>query len=135
MTTFTATPLTPSVRRSGWAGAVSAGVWSARVILALQFVAGGMLKLTAAPAMVAMFDDIGAGAWLRLVVGICEAAGGIGLLAPRVTRPAAAGLVLLMVGAAVTNVAALGTSPAVPLILLALATLVATRPTRKDTTR
>jgi uncharacterized membrane protein YphA (DoxX/SURF4 family) len=135
MSTTTATTATTSVHRSGWAQARHIGLWAVRVILAAQFVAGGALKLTADPAMVAMFNDIGAGDWLRLLVGVCEVGGGVGLLAPRLVRPAATGLVLLMAGAAVTNVVALGTSPAIPLTLLALAAVVATPPTRKDVAR
>ena len=59
----------------------------------------------------------------------------IGLLVPRLVRLAATGLVLLMVGAAVTNVVALQISPAVPLVLLVLATVVAVARTRKGSGR
>ena len=126
MTTFTAARVTGPARRSGWARAGQAGRWLARIVLSAQFLVGGLPKLTADPAMVAMFDDIGAGQWLRLFIGACEVAGAIGVLVPVLVRWAAAGLVGLMVGAAITNVAALHTSPAVPLALLVLAALVAT---------
>ena len=85
--------------------------------------------------MVTMFDDIGAGQGLRLFVGICELAGAIGLLVPRLAWVAAAALVLLMVGAAVTNILALHISPALPLVLGALAALVAVAITRKENAR
>ncbi len=125
MTTFTASPATPRVRLSGRARAARIALGAVRVLLAAQFLVGGMLKLTADPTMVAMFTDIGAGQVLRLVIGACEVAGAVGLLVPGLARLAAYGLVLLMIGAAVTNVVALQTSPLVPLILLALAALVA----------
>ena len=131
MTTFTAAPARTSVRRTGWARAARVGRWAARLALAAQFVVGGVLKLTADPTMVAMFDQIGAGQGLRLFIGACEVAGAIGLL----VRLAATGLVLLMIGAAVTNVVGLQISPAVPLVLLALATVVAVVPSRKGSGR
>lgn len=132
MTTFTASPAAPRVRPPGRVRGARIGLWAVRFLLAAQFVLGGVLKLTGNPAMVTMFEDIGAGQGLRLLVGICEVAGAVGLLVPRLARLAAAGLVLLMIGAAVTNVVALQTSPAVPLVLLALATVVAVVRTRKD---
>lgn len=135
MTTFTAAPATTPVRRTGRARASRIGRWALRILLTAQFLAGGVLKLTADPAMVAMFDDIGAGQGLRLFIGACEVAGAVGLLVPRLTRMAAAGLVLLMIGAAVTNVVTLQISPAVPLVLLGLATVVAATRTRKGNGR
>ena len=132
MTTFTAVPATTSVRRSSRARAGRIGRWAGRIVLAAQFVAGGVLKLTADPTMVAMFDDIGAGQGLRLLVGACELAGGVGVLLRRVSRLAAAGLVGLMIGATVTNVVFLQISPVVPLVLLVLALLVVVTRTRKE---
>ena len=125
MTTFTAVSSATSGRRSRRVRAARIGRWAIRALLSAQFVVGGVFKLTADPQMVAMFDDIGAGQGLRLLVGVCEVAGGIGVLLPWVSRLAAAGLVGLMVGAAVTNVVALQISPAVPLVLLILAGVVA----------
>ena len=123
---FTHPPPSASItrRRSPKSRFARVGLWAVRVILASQFVLGGVLKLTGDPQMVAMFDDIGAGQGLRLLVGTCEIAGGFGVLLPRFTRAAALGLAVLMVGAGVTNVVALQTSPVVPLVLLALAALV-----------
>jgi putative oxidoreductase len=135
MTTFTTSPAATPVRRAGWARTARIGLWTARLALSAQFVAGGVLKLIADPAMVAMFDDIGAGQGLRLFVGACEVAGAIGLLVPRLARLAAIGLVLLMIGAAVTNVVALQISPAVPLVLMILAAVVAVSPAKKGSAR
>lgn len=132
MTIYTASPAAVEARPSGRARAARIGLWAVRILLSAQFLLGGVLKLTAQPTMVAMFDDIGAGQGLRLLVGACEVAGAVGLLVPRLARPAAYGLVLLMAGAAATNVVALATSPVVPLVLLALSVVVAVTRTRKD---
>lgn len=125
MTTVEPTPVVARSRRSGRAVAARSCVWAVRIVLAAQFAMGGALKLAAEPAMVAMFTDIGAGQWLRIAVGACEVAAAAGLLFPRLARLAAAGLVILMIGAAATNVIVLHTSPVVPLVLGALAAFVA----------
>ena len=98
--------------------------WLGRVVLALVFLGAGASKLVGEPAMVTMFDDIGAGQWLRLVVGALEVAGAVGVLVPRLSALAAAGLALLMVGATATNLTVLRTSPLTTLTLLVLALLV-----------
>lgn len=110
----------PAARRGG-----AVAVWAVQVVLAVQFAAGGLLKITGDGTMVEMFTDIGAGQWLRYVVGALELAGALGLLVPRLAGPAALGIVGLMAGAAVTNVAVLGTSPALPLAFLLLGAVVA----------
>ena len=74
--------------------------------------------------MVSMFDLIGAGQWLRYVVGALEVAGAVGVLVPRLSALAAAGLALLMIGATITNLTVLEASPSSPLVLLVLAALV-----------
>jgi uncharacterized membrane protein len=80
-----------------------------------------MLKLSGDPAMVEMFDDIGAGQWLRIAVGLLEVAGGVGLLIPRVRALAALGLLVLLIGATVTNVVVLETNPLASAILACVA--------------
>ncbi len=71
--------------------------------MALQFAGGGWLKLSGAPAMVEMFATIGAGQWLRALVGALEVAGAIGLVIPQTVGLAALGLSGLLVGAIATN--------------------------------
>ncbi|PZA21048.1 DoxX family protein [Modestobacter versicolor] len=100
-----------------------------RIGLAVVFLAAGLSKLAGAPELVDLFDDIGAGQWLRYLVGVCEVAGAVGLLVPRLTRPAALGLTALMVGATVVNVAVLQVSPLVTVVLaLAAGTTAALSP-------
>lgn len=80
--------------------ALTAGLWTLQVLLALAFVGGsGLPKLVGESYAVQIFDDLGTGQWLRIVVGLCEVAGGIGLLVPRLAGLAATCLVALMVGA------------------------------------
>jgi uncharacterized membrane protein len=100
-------------------------VWIPQVALALAMAGGGLAKIFGDPAMVTMFDDIGAGQWFRYVVGALEVAGAIGLLIPRLAGRAALGLVALLAGAAVTNVALLDTAPVTPLAFLAVAAAIA----------
>jgi uncharacterized membrane protein YphA (DoxX/SURF4 family) len=53
--------------------------------------------------MVQEFGLIGAGQWLRYLVGTAELAGAIGLLTPWLAGPAAAGLAANMAGATIIN--------------------------------
>jgi len=124
-TTTATAPARTAGRAAVAAVAVAVAVAVVQAALALQFAAGGVLKLTASPAMVEMFADIGAGSWLRYLVGAVEIAGAIGLVVPRLAGTAALGLLGLMVGASVTNIAVLHTSPALPLAYLVAAAAVA----------
>ena len=100
-------------------------VWVPQVALALAMAGGGVLKLVGDPAMVEMFTTIGAGQWFRYAVGLLEIAGAIGLLIPRLAALAAVGLVLLLAGAAITNVAVLDQPPVLPLAYLIVAAAIA----------
>ncbi|MEU4641007.1 DoxX family protein [Micromonospora sp. NPDC023814] len=111
-------------RPTGLRRAGSIARWVVQVFLAVQFVSGGALKLIGDAQMVDLFTDIGAGQWLRYLVGVCEVAGALGLLVPRLAALAALGLTGLMAGAVVTNVL-IGANPAVPAAFLLLAAVVA----------
>ncbi|MGW6022242.1 DoxX family protein [Streptomyces sp. NPDC055099] len=95
-----------------------------QALLVLVFLAAGAAKLAGAEAMVEAFDQIGAGQWLRYVVGCVELLGVVGLLVPRLVGLAALGLVGLMVGAVITNVVVDAFS-LLAVILLLLSTMVA----------
>src|ERR1700760_4113176 len=59
--------------------AATAGLWTLQVLLALGFVGGsGLPKLLGESYAVQIFSDLGTGQWLRIVIGLCEVAGGIG---------------------------------------------------------
>ncbi|WP_369137902.1 DoxX family protein [Modestobacter versicolor] len=96
-------------------------LWALRAGLAGMFLAAGLSKLAGAPEAVELFDDIGAGQWLRPLVGALEVAGAVGLFVPRLTRSAALGLAALMAGATVVNVVVLGVSPLLTVLLAAAA--------------
>ena len=100
-------------------------LWLLQVLLAFQFAGGGWLKLSGAPEMVELFDAIGAGQWLRVVVGALELAGAIGLVIPRLAGLAALGLSGLLVGASATNLFILDAAPWLPIGLLLLSALIA----------
>jgi hypothetical protein len=105
--------------------ALTIALWVLQILLALQFAGGGWLKLSGAPVMVDMFADIGAGQWLRFVVGTLEIAGAVGLLIPRIAGLAALGLACLMVGATMTNLLILKVDSWVAIALLVVTALVA----------
>ena len=98
--------------------------WVLQVLLGLAIAGGGLAKLAGDPAMVDMFADIGAGQWLRVVIGGLEVAGGVGLLIRRVRALAALCLLVLLLGASVTNVTVLDTSPLLTLVLAATALVI-----------
>ncbi len=115
----------PTTLRTTRGRALGVALWALQALLALQFAAGGILKVVGDPAMVGMFAEIGAGQWFCYLVGGLEIAGALGLLIPRLSGPAALGLVGLMAGATATNAFVLGTSPLLPIVLLLVAALVA----------
>src|SRR5687768_10815696 len=108
----------PTSRSSG------ATAWALQVLLGVTIAGGGLAKIAGDPAMVEMFADIGAGQWLRVVIGGLEVAGGVGLLIRRVRAVAALCLVVLLLGASATNVAVLDTSPLLALVLAAAALVI-----------
>lgn len=99
-------------------------LWVLRVVVGLAFLAAGGSKLAGAPAMVAMFAKIGFGQWFRILTGLLEVAGAIGLLVPRLAVYAASMLAVVMVGAIGFHLTRLGGNPVPPIILLLLAILI-----------
>ncbi|MBX5491088.1 MAG: DoxX family protein [Chloroflexi bacterium] len=106
-------------------------LWIAQILLALVFLFAGGVKL------VLPIDELAAQApvpgWFLRFVGAAEVLGALGLILPGLLRMwpvltplAAAGLVVLMVGAVVTTVATFGLVPALfPLVVGLLAAFVA----------
>jgi uncharacterized membrane protein YphA (DoxX/SURF4 family) len=116
------TAIGSSVR--GRAGSVA--LWVVQVILALQFLGAGMMKLAGAEAMVAMFGRLGGEPWLRYGVGIVELAGAVGILVPLLSGLAAACLSVHMLLATLTTVAFLSGEPTwLPLVVFLACALVA----------
>jgi putative oxidoreductase len=100
------------------------GLWVVQVLLAAAFVSAGGSKLAGAPAMVQMFDQIGAGQWFRYVTGTIEVGSAILLLIPGMAGIAAVLLACTMVGAILTHLTILHSPPTGPVVLLVLAGIV-----------
>jgi len=99
---------------------------AAQILLAAVFAVAAVPKLAGAHSATVMFSQIGAGQWLRYLVGTAELAGAIGLLIPRLAGLAAAGLAADMAGATIINIAVLRSAAVVMTIPLCAAfTLIA----------
>lgn len=110
---------------AGRSRAALIALWTTQIILAAMFLMAGGSKLAGAPAMVGLFDAIGAGQWFRYVTGAMEITAGIALLVPAVAVLGALLLIPTMLGAIIANVFVVHASPVVPLLLLLGAAAVA----------
>jgi hypothetical protein len=115
----------PQSSRSG------AILWTIQGLLAALFLFAGTMKLVM-PVEVLTAQSHLSGAFLRFI-GVCETLGAVGLILPGLLRIrtgltplAAAGLVIVMIGATTVTVASMGVGPALfPLVVGALAASVA----------
>jgi uncharacterized membrane protein YphA (DoxX/SURF4 family) len=82
-----------------------------------MFLFSGGLKLTGAPALVALFDAIGIGQWFRYLTGSIEVVSAVALLVPSWAAFGALLLIPTMVGAVFTHLFIVGGS-AVPATVL-----------------
>jgi uncharacterized membrane protein YphA (DoxX/SURF4 family) len=117
---------------------INAILWTVQVLLALLFVFAGGMKLVAPPEMLKgpgiQFPVL----FLRFI-GVCELAGGLGLILPGLLRIrtgltplAAAGLVVIMIGATGTTlIGGMGAGALVPLVVGLLAAGIAYGRTRR----
>ncbi|HEV7588266.1 MAG TPA: DoxX family protein [Longimicrobium sp.] len=119
------TTLTPRERK------INAILWATQALLALLFLFAGGMKLVAPPEMLkgpVEFPVL----FLRFI-GVCELAGGLGLILPGLLRIrtgltplAAAGLVVIMIGAVATTAISGMVAPALfPLVVGILAAWIA----------
>ena len=100
-------------------------VWVMQVLGALIFINSGVGKLMGAPMAVAMFDAIGVGHWFRYLTGFIELGSALLLLTPKLSGIGALLLMGVMAGAVLTEVFVLGRSPALPLSLFVMMTIIA----------
>jgi putative oxidoreductase len=103
-------------------------LWVLQILMGVFFiVASAAPKFWGDPYAVQIFTEIGAGQWLRYLVGVIELAGGIGLMVPRLAGPAAAGLMGLMIWAGYTQAVVLDEPAMVvtPVIIFVLAAVIA----------
>ena len=112
---------TPTVRR-GRVGTIA--LWVAQIALATMFLFAGGSKLAGAPAMVTLFAAIGLGQWFRYFTGAVEISAAVALLIPSAAPFGALLLIATMIGAAMANLF-VGQSPAAPLVLLLVASVIA----------
>lgn len=111
-------------------------LWIVQVLLALMFLFAGGIKLVIPPEQLAAMGPPNAiqipGLLMRFI-GVCEVLGGLGLLLPGLLRIrpmltplAAAGLLIIMIGAVVITIAGLGFTAALsPLVFGLFAAFVA----------
>lgn len=90
-----------------------------KLALTALFLFSGGAKLAGAAMPVDIFEKIGIGQWFRIFTGLLEVGCALAWWSPRYTIPAAALLSATMIGAALTHVFILHTSPLVPLLTLA----------------
>lgn len=109
------------VTATGTTGAArNAALWVAQVLSAAALGMAGFAKLAGAPDMVALFEAVGIGQWLRYVTGVLEVGGAILLLIPAVAGLGALLLAAVMAGAVFTEFLIVGGNPVPPLVLLML---------------
>ncbi|HEX6031040.1 MAG TPA: DoxX family protein [Tepidiformaceae bacterium] len=112
-------------------------LWATQGVLALIFLFAGVSKLVMSAESLTQDTDFPV-AFLRFI-GVCETLGAVGLILPGVLRIrreltplAAAGLVIIMVGAVATTVVTMGVAPAaMPFIVGLVCAFVATNRGRK----
>ena len=106
-------------------------LWILQVLLGLLFIFAGGSKLVMP--IEEMTKDLPMPGWFLRGIGVCELLGGLGLILPGLFRIrtgltplAAAGLVIIMIGATVITVLTMGVGMAlVPFVVGALAAFVA----------
>src|SRR5256885_6947736 len=109
----------------------SALLWTLQGVLAALFLFAGGFKLALPLAALAKLSPLPA-PFLKFI-GVCEGSGGLGLILPGLVRVregltplAAAGLVVIMLGATIVTVATQGVAPAaLPLVVGILAATIA----------
>ncbi|TDN37167.1 DoxX family protein [Hymenobacter sp. UV11] len=107
--------------------------WVLQVILGLAFILSGANKFLHLEDTVGMFGSMGLPAALTYLVAGGEVLGGIGLLIPRFVRPAAMGLIIIMIGAVIMHATKIPGGlakgvPAIALLVLLVVLLALRRP-------
>ena len=108
--------------------------WILQALLAAMFVFSGGHKLLDLAGTTSMFGSLGMPGWLGGFIGAAEVLGGIGLLVPRTVRPAAMGLIIIMIGAVFMHATkipgglAKGGPAIVSLVLLVVVLVLRSRP-------
>jgi putative oxidoreductase len=77
--------------------------WIVQILLAVFYLLAASGKLMSRPQWIGLFRNWGFPDKFYLIVGVLEVLGAVGLLIPRLAGYAAAGLIVLMIGAAATH--------------------------------
>ncbi len=75
------------------------GLWSLRGLLAVLFIAAGIMKLMATPFEVESFAHFGYARWFMYAIGVAELAGGLALLSRGLVQHGILGMAVVMMGA------------------------------------
>ncbi|PWT98556.1 MAG: DoxX family protein [Terriglobia bacterium] len=94
--------------------------WVLSVLLALEFLFAGGIKLAANAMVIAMFQTVGLGLWFMYFTGVLEVIGAIALLVPRFGRLGALLLSLVMLGAIFFQLTKIHNGVGIPIITLLL---------------
>jgi len=78
-------------------------LWTLSIVLGAFFVLQGTMKFVPRSGWEARFHEFGYSDWLRYAVGLAELGGGALLWVPRAARFGAAGIAVVMFGAAYTH--------------------------------
>ena len=118
------------------------GLWTVQGLLAALFLFAGGMKLVMPLALLAQQSHL-PGAFMKFI-GTCEVLGAIGLIVPWLTKVqrqltplAAAGLVIIMIGASIVTLVqqGFGVAAVIPAVVGLLAATVARGRTRRDLPR
>lgn len=94
-------------------------LWTISGLLAVAFVMAGSFKVIGDPEGAReQFQAFGLPAGMAMFIGLCEMAGGIGLLIRRLAGLAASGLVIIMLGAVYSHVTYTPPAEAAPALIL-----------------
>ncbi|WP_151089019.1 DoxX family protein [Hymenobacter baengnokdamensis] len=108
--------------------------WILQALLAFAFTASGFLKFLHLADTTRMFGSLGMPEWFAYFIAAAEVLGGIGLLVLRTLRPAALGLIFIMLGAIFMHATRIPGGiakgvPAMVLLVLLFVLLLLRRPT------
>ncbi|MDB4951709.1 MAG: hypothetical protein JWM27_4358 [Gemmatimonadetes bacterium] len=115
----------PAADATGQGKAWNVVLWVLQIGASLMFFAAGGPKLLGDPQMVGVFETIGLGQWFRYATGGIEVLSALLLLIPRLAGVGALLLVGVMVGAVITHLLVVHSSPAIPLALLVVVAVIA----------
>ena len=97
--------------------------WTVQVLLAVVMISAGLAKLTSVDSMVRMFQEIGLGQWLRVLVGALEVVAGVLMFSSVYSGVGAALILMTMAGALLTHLFLIGGNGLPALVIGLLAAL------------